>query len=447
MNWFRRLRQGTHPLLAPRFLFRVTLLAFAIRLVWNLVIHPPGDYIMSDMRSYWGQSNALLNAPWRKDGSSTFFPYGTGLLLTTIRKIFGAENHVALAMTYAIVGTLLVPLVFHLAQRLTKGYHLPRIAAIVTCFYYPFISYGGYYLSELPFAVCATASALCCLRLADRGRGLDAFLFGGAIAVGALFRPQILVTLPLIFALWAWRQGSWPRWRIGHWFRVAIPLVFVLGFSAARFHWHTGRWGLISGNSSLNYAFGRCHALTIESRAHNYFATFSPPPLGYLEGREKRHPDSFVRLDPALGLKHSLKGTMWAHETFDDLTRRCIETTGPWRQLRYAIVHVIMLWGFNNGWPDSMDLPWRYFMLAAVIVHNIVFLPPVVIALGAALRRRFSRHAILAAYIIGLLGISVLYFGDVRYRMPYDALLIVLGLDGWRRIGGWLMSRQWRRWA
>ena len=447
MTWLRRVRQWFFPLPEPRFLIRVTLAALFIRLVWNLVIHPPGDFITSDMRSYWGQSNALLNAPLRQDGSSVFFPYGTGLLLALIRKVFGAENHLALAVTYALLGTLLVPLVFYLAERLTKGYHLSRIAAVVTCVYYPFISYGGYYLSELPFAVWATASALFGLRLADEGRTRDAFLFGGAMAMGALFRPQVLVSLPFLFVVWVWRRRVWPKWKIRHWFHAAIPLVFILGFSAARFHWHTGRWGLISGNSALNYAFGRCHALTIESRSGTYFASFSPPPLGYLDGRQKRHPDSFVRLDPALGTKHLLQGKMWMPEIFDDLTRRCVATTGPWRQIRYAVVHVIMLWGFNNGWPDSADLPWRYFMLASVILHNIFILPPVLIALGAAFRRRFSRHALLAVYIVGLLFIAIVYFGDVRYRMPYDGLLIVLGLDGWRRIWGWLTTQPWRRWA
>lgn len=447
MTFFGRLQKWLFPRPSTTFLFWVTFLALVIRLVWNLVIHPPGDFVTSDMRSYWGQSNALLNAPWRKDGSSVVFPYGTGLLLTLVRFVFGTENHVALALVYALLGTLLVPFVFYLAERLTKGYILPRIAAVVTCIYYPFISYGGYYLSELPYAVCVTASALYCLRLADTGKSRNAFLFGGAVAVGALFRPQILASIPLVFALWIWRRRVWPKWRLGHWFRVAIPLVLVLGISAARFHWHTGRWGLISGNSALNYAFGRCHALTIEARAPHYFASFSPPPMGYLDSRQKHHPDSFIRLDPALGTKHLLRGTMWTPETFEDLTRRCLEKTGVARQVRYALNHIIMIWGFNNGWPDSAEAPWRFFMLASVILHNIVFMPSVVIAMFVAFQGRFSRHALLAFHLWALVLIAVVYFGDVRYRIPYDGLVIVLALDGWRRIGGWFTSRRWRGWV
>ena len=447
MTLFRRIRQAVFPGPASVFLFWVTLLALVIRLVWNLVIHPPGNYITSDMRSYWIQSSAMLNAPLRRDGSTIFFPYGTASLLTAVRAIFGPDNHLALAIVYACLGTLLVPLVYYLAKRLTKAHHLPRIAALATCFYYPFISYGGYYLSELPYAVCVTATAFYSLRLADEGRGRDAFYLGVVMALGATFRPQILLSIPLLFAIWIFRRRGWPGFRVWHWFRIALPVVFMAVFSVARFHYHTGRMGFISGNEALNYAFGRCHALSIESKAVGYFSSFSPPPMGYLEHRDKRNRDSFIRLDPALDVKLSLRGTMWTPETFEQVTRQCIERTGYARQIRYALVHVIMLWGFNNAWPDSGEDPYRYIMLGAVVLHNILFLTPTIIMLFAAFRRPFFRHALLAVHLVALLAIAIVYFGDVRYRIAYDGLIIVLALDGWRRIYGWLTSRSWRLWG
>lgn len=447
MTFFRRLREAVFPGTASAFLFGATLLALVIRLIWNLALHPPGDFITSDMRSYWMQSSGMLNAPLQKDGSAIFFPYGTATLLTTVRAIFGQDNHVALAILYACLGALLVPLVYFLAARLTHAHQMPRIAALVTCFYYPFVSYGGYYLSELPFALCVTATALYSLRLADRGRARDAFLLGTAIAIGATFRPQILASIPLLLGVWIFRRREWPGFRGGHWFRLAIPIAFVAAFSVARFHYHTGRWGFISGNGELNYAFGRCHAMTIESRAPFYFASFSPPPMGYLEYREKRDPDSFVRLDSALQKKIMLRGTLWTPDTFADLTRKCVETTGYARQMRYALIHVIMLWGFNNAWPDSADDFYRYVMLAAGALHNIFFLLPMSMMFFASFRRAFSRHALLGVHIAALVIIAMLYFGDVRFRVPYDGLMIVLGLDGWRRIYGWLASGRWHTWG
>jgi 4-amino-4-deoxy-L-arabinose transferase-like glycosyltransferase len=429
-----------------RFLFWITLVALVIRLIWNIAIHSPGDFITSDMQSYWKHSDSMLKDPFRRSGTAVFFPYGPGTLFTLVRLLFGAQNHVALGSVYALLGTLLVPLVYRLAERFSPTARVPRIAAVLTCFYYPFISYGGYYLSELPFAVWLTAATLFTVRLADRGKPRDAWLTGFFVALGAIFRPQILVSLPVLFVLWFWRRKSWPKWRLLHWFRLATPVVLVLAFSAARFHYHTDRWGLISGNGPLNFAFGRCHALEIESRAVAYYASFSPPPMGYLAMRERRHPDSFIRLDPVVGTKVQLHGTMWSPETFGELTKSCIRVTGYARQLRYSTVHVIMLWGFNNAWPDSAQDPFRFFMLAAVIAHNIFLMPPLVIMLIASFRRRFSRQALIGAQIAAIVIVAMLYFGDVRLRVPYDGLAIVLALEGWRRIVGWCASGRWHPW-
>lgn len=420
--------------------------AFAIRLIWSLGIHSPGDFITSDMHSYWKHSDSILKDPMQRSGTAIFFPPGTGFLLTLVRVAFGADNHIALTIVYAVLGTLLVPLVYRLAERFFESRFWCRFAAILTCFYYPFISYGGYYLSELPYTVCVTATGLYTVRLADRGQTRDAWFAGLAVAFGALFRPQMLAAIPLLLGLWLFRRRSWPKWKFAHWIRLAIPIVLVGALSVARFYHHTGRLGFISGNGPLNYAFGRCHALIIESRAVGYFASYSPPPLGYLDSRQRRHPDSFVRLDPAVGNKVTLNGTMWTPETFRELTAKCVEATGPIRQVRYAIVHVIMLWGFNIAWPDSATDPYRYFMLASVIVHNIFLMPPFVVMFLAAFRRRFSRQALLAVHIAALSMIALVYFGDVRYRVPYDALIIVLALDGWRRIFGWFTGSGWRRW-
>lgn len=445
MKAFRRLQAYVFRGLDSRFLFWLTLLAFALRLFWNFAVHFPGDYVTSDMNSYWKHSDSILKNPIQRSGTAIFFPPGTGFLLTLVRFVFGAGNHIALAIAFAVLGTLLVPLVYCLSEQFLKTRWLCRLAAIVTCFYYPFISYGGYYLSEMPFAVCLTASAFFTVRLADRGENRDAWFAGLVTAIGALFRPQILAGLPLLGIVWLFRRASWPKWKIKHWFYLSIPIALVVIASTARFYHHTGRLGFISGNGSLNYAFGRCHALVIESRAFGYFASYSPPPLGYLESRQRRHPDSFVRLDPAIGSKITLNGTMWTPETFQDLTRRCIEVTGPLRQIQYSVVHVLMLWGFNIAWPDSATDPYRYFMLAAVILHNIFLMPPFLVMLWASFRRRFSRHALVNTQIVALVFIAVMYFGDVRYRSPYDALIIVFALDGWRRIFGWISSYGWRR--
>lgn len=446
MTWLERFRRRVLPGQARVFLFWITLLALVIRLVWNLGLHPPRNFIDSDMLSYWEQSTAMLKAPWARDGNAVFFPYGTALLLSVVRGLFGRDNHLALAIVFAGLGTALVPLVYFLAERLTGAWLMARVAALITCFYYPFISYGGYYLSELPFTVCVTATALYSLRLVDRGSKRDAWWTGLAIAAGAMFRPQMLTVVPLLFVVWVWRRREWMRFRFAHWVRVVFPVVVMVVISMMRFHYHTGRWGLISGNADLNYAFARCHASTIESRAPRYRASYSPPPFGYLEYRENRRPPTWIRLDPAFGPTLKVQGPLWTPETFAGLTQKCVEKTGYERQLRYVLMHIVMMWGYNNAWPDSGEGAIRFVMLIALGLHNAFLLLPMGVMFVAALRRRFVRYAVLGVHFVGLLVLALIYFGDVRYRIPYDGLAIVLGLDGWRRIYGWFGAGRWHRW-
>ncbi|HVK64430.1 MAG TPA: hypothetical protein VM694_08150 [Polyangium sp.] len=422
------------------FLVAVTLLALALRLVWNLVVHPPEEHLYSDMAGYFERSTALLDAPLRKEPSAVLFPYGTHVLLALVRAVFGRENHAAPAIVYALLGASLVPLVSLLTERIVRGRIAPRIAALVACFYYPWISLGGYFLSELPFTVLVTAAALFSLRLADTGRPRDAFLFGTALALGATFRPQILLSLPVLFLVWLVRRRALPRLRPAHFARALVPVLLVLAVSAVRFHHHMGRVGLISANGPLNYAFGRCHAVDIEARTRGYFASFGPPPMGYLAYRDKKYPDAFVRLDAALGPKLTVPGTMWNEGPFYSLARRCVATTGLVRQARYALSHIVMLWGYNIVWPDSGTDAYRRPMRRALDLHNVLLLPPMLVAFAASFRRHLARHALLSAHLVALVLVAMVYFGDVRYRVPYDGIVIALAFDGITRGLGWVRS-------
>ncbi|MDI1431830.1 ArnT family glycosyltransferase [Polyangium sorediatum] len=422
------------------FLVAVTLLALALRLVWNLVVHPPEEHLYSDMAGYFERSTALLDAPLRKEPSAVLFPYGTHVLLALVRAVFGRENQAAPAVVYALLGASLVPLVSLLCERIVRGRIAPRIAALLACFYYPWISLGGYFLSELPFTVCVTAAALFSLRLADTGRAREAFLFGTAVALGATFRPQILLSLPLVFLVWLARRRALPRIRLAHFARALVPVLLVLAVSAARFHHHMGRVGLISANGPLNYAFGRCHAVDIEARTRGYVSSFGPPPMGYLAYRDKKYPDAFVRLDAALGPKLTVQGTMWNADPFYALARKCVATTGLVRQARYALSHVIMLWGYNIVWPDSGTDTYRRPMRRAIDLHNVLLLPPMLVAFAASFRRHLARHALLSAHLLALVLVAMLYFGDVRYRVPYDGIVIALAFDGITRGLGWVRS-------
>jgi hypothetical protein len=435
-----------------RGLILVTLAALAVRLWWNLLVHRPTDFAFSDMGGYLDRGALVVDEPWRRDPSLALYPYGTHLFIGALRWIFGRRNDASIGVGFAVTGALAVAYTQATAARFLTRAWARRLSGVLLVVYYPWISLGGYALSEIPFALCVAASAFYGLRLADEGRRGDAFRLGLALGVGATVRPQILVAAVLLGLFFLLRRRPWPRFRRGLAVRALAPLGIVLVLSAYRLHVHTGGWGLVSTNGPLNFVFGRCHNIALDAIAPNRHGFFGPPSLGSLLHHEKiaragHLGRPFFTLDPALGERLVIQGYMWDAEPNYALARKCVAATGVLRQLSYAATHVVLLWGYNSIWPDMGSQVWGPAMNAACIVHNVVFVWALVVALLLSLQRRRARFRLLSLHVVSLAVTSVLYFGDTRYRAPYDGVIVILALQGYVEAGTWLQGwRERRHW-
>jgi hypothetical protein len=113
-----------------------------------------------------------------------------------------------------------------------------------------------------------------------------------------------------------------------------------------------------------------------------------------------------------------------------------VERTGALRQLRYAVTHVVMLWAYNIPWPDQgQKPPWRSLMRLGSLAHDVFILPAAVPAILLAFRRRHTRWMLLALHVLSVVAVAVIYFGDTRFRVPYDGLLIVLAMRSYQALG------------
>jgi 4-amino-4-deoxy-L-arabinose transferase-like glycosyltransferase len=416
-----------------------------VRLVWNLAIHRPLDFGFSDMGGYLERARTSIEHPDEPRGYFALFPWGTHWLLSLSMRAFGKDNGAAIGVLYAILGALAVAYGFALARRLTRRVWVARAVGAVLAVYYPWISLGGYTLSEPPFTLFLCATAYHGLDYADRGRARDAWLSGGMLAAGAVFRPQILAALPLYALHLLLRRQAWRRLHLRVLVpAVAAPLAVVIVVSAARMRFHTGRYGFIAGNGPLNYAFGRCHATSITARAPDRVSGYSPPSLGALAGYGASHPHSFFQLDPALDRNITVAGHIWEAEPFQALAQRCVQATGPARQARYAVAHVALLWFFDSIWPDTGQPAFRRPMEISLGVHNLLILPAALVAMGLAFRRRHARTMLLAVHVWALLVVAMVYFGDTRLRAPYDGILITLAAVTYASIPGAIRRRRSR---
>ncbi len=405
----------------------VTLVALAVRLWWNLSVHPLLQYAYADMGGYLERARTSIVSPDEPRGYFALFPWGTHWLLSLVMRAFGRDNGVALGVAYAVLGALAVGYSCALAARLTQSRWLALAVGAALTFYYPWIALGGYALSEPPFALFLSATAFYGLAYADRGRPRDAWLFGASLALAAIVRPQILVALPLYGLHWLLRRRAWHRARL----RVvapavALPLVLIAIVSAARVHFHTGNYGFIAANGPLNFAFGRCHATTINSVAPDRKGGYQPPSLMGLAAYGAAHPSALFTLDPAMGVTLTVQGHMWDAAPMYALASQCVHRTGLVRQARYSASHLALLWFYNIAWPDVGQARFRPYMESAQDAHNLLVLPAALLAMARAFRRQRARAMLLALHVFGLMAVAMVYFGDTRLRVPYDGILIIL---------------------
>lgn len=445
----------------------MVLLAFVIRVHWNLVAHPIGEFMYSDMKGYNSRANAVLSKPWEAKEYTAFFPFGTTWLLAAIKALFGTENFTAIGITYAALGAAIVGNMMATAGRLAHGKWLPIAVGGILAIYYPLIAIGGYILSEIPFSFFLTSCVYLLVRLHDEGRERDAWAIGVCAGLGACVRPQLLMSVALFGLFWLIARKHMPKitWlMLG---RVALPLLIILGISATRFHWHTGRLGLVSENGTINQIFGHCHNKGIYARpseTHSGTIRFAPPPLIQLEAHTALNPDSWIRLDPVFadhpepvewldgfaidefgcgkrtcrirGGEIEYRGYIGDQKLQKRLVRECIKRSGLKKQAYFSFVHIVQLWGYNSMWPDQADpkprpkdavQSWRALAEFWRRVQVFVFCGPALLGLVFVFRpQRDPRRSMVALQLLSLLVVAALYIGGIRFRVPYDPIIVLL---------------------
>nr|WP_276599186.1 phospholipid carrier-dependent glycosyltransferase [Nannocystis sp. SCPEA4] len=382
-----------------------------------------------------------------------FFPYGTHFIIALVKALFGKDNFTAIGVAYALMGTGIVAYAYRIAARISPYKWVPPLLGTLLVFYYPLISLGGYTLSEVPFGVFMMMSVFYLLRLVQEGKSSDAWLAGVTAALATACRPQILLSIALFGVAWLVFRKQMPRVRWRHLVYAGIPLILVLGYSAARMHHHTGRIGLVSENGKFNQLFGRCHnkkATATPTEPGRGKIRFGPPPLIQLEKRAKTAPRSWVQLEPALGPELEYRGYIADAAALDALMAKCIRKTGFLGQVKYGIVNMLLLAGYNTPWPDSGRDLWRPRAIWWQSLYTTFVTLPVVLGLSTLfMRRTVASYGLIAIHVLALMITAAIYFGDTRLRAPYDPLLLLLAFEVYIFVGLWAWKHGktlWQRW-
>ena len=393
---------------------RISILVGAvIRAAWVLVLHSPVDNIYSDSKTYVDTAThlATLLTPERFDA---FYPPGTRALLAVPLALLGPGRdglNAAALLWFAL--SALTPYFMWRYLRLIVNRPAAAIGAALCALWPLQIAFAGFFISETPglaFLVLSLWLAESAARRLSVREGLLAGLAGG---VAAAFRPAFALNVIL---------GAVPvvrRWRLGGAPVAALAggALLVLALVVAHEAWVVGRVVGVSENSGLTFYLGHCDIRRVTTGTPETLTyTFQTPVATQLNrGTDVSFPDHQI----------------WDQDFFYAQGLQCIANDG------LAHVRVILRSIYDMGlstipWPPANDEGLKQ-VAAFTNVFYVLALPFIVWGAIRLIRRYWASgggrgELMLLGQLALALVTAVVYFGDPRFRIPFD--VFALGLVG-----------------
>lgn len=445
-----------------RFLLVLVALALLTRLVWVLWVHPPWDYVYSDMGKYVERAQDLAENGFRIDRTLAWQAWGTHHLLAIPLWIFGKDALWAGAVMWGLMGAAAVPAGYLLACRVSTRAWMPKVVGLALLLWHPSLSNSGYFLSEAPFLCFQLWSAYGLVVVLQEGR--HALATGVASAIAFAVRPQSALFFVLVLVTWLVVRKRVPWVRARQLVLVALPLLAMLGYSSWRFHAHTGQWLGVAENANMNLTAGRCHNIVTQAFPSESAKQASERARNTSDGRRVSIPGYRVLAgtfppNHPFALRPAMKsetirfvGYIGDAEAHRAIRAECYRRTGVVEQLRYSMINMGLLWFVGHQWPEqSRNAQWfrppvdvfKYFFQVAVLVPSLVGM----VAAAWWVRRR-PGLAFCTWALVNSMVVAAIFFGDIRLRTPYDPYAIVLALEGWVLIVAAIARgrARWRAW-
>ena len=381
-----------------------------------LVLHPPVDFVYSDMAGYVTRAQHLATGG-PQGRLDAFFPSGTHVVLAIPLFIFGSGRSGlwAASILWFVLGSLSPWLAWRWARRI-----LPVQAAALTASFislWPlFITQVGFFLSEVP----ALTFLLGALLLAARFRDDDAppavpmlAAFGLVVGTGFAVRPQLalndaVAVLPVVLTLWKQGVGR----RVALLAALLLGLIVPVGVVATLNTDAANHPVLISENTGVNFFLAQCDGGAVYVYGpHTNYRLVSPV---YVQDHKGR---LYVFKD------HDI----WDQGFFVGQAFDCVRSDGV-RHLRVIGRHILDLTVTSVPWPQ-VDDPGMRGVVRATNVGYSVLLPTVLVASGFVFWRRRPENRgprLVLAHLLCVLPTVIFFVSEPRYRIPYDAFGLAL---------------------
>lgn len=348
----------------------------------------------------------------KEDIYDTFYPPATQIVYSFLIKIINPFFWIKLFNVFVNIATCF--LIYLISKELFNrqaGY----IGLFIACFNYLFIDFTGYLLSETFFAFTLAFMFYCFLKsvIAHKQslRWLYSFLAGLFIIIAGATKSSILLFIPL-FGLW-WFL-NFKKYKIfsnlAFYMAGFLPLFILM---TLRFHSLTGEYGIISTNGGFNFFQGRSHIrdARFEDKKRSMGYLFASP---VAVRKNYTYNDSF-QTGP-------YDSKFFYHKGIEEMKKDIPRT------LLYSFENLYDLFLLPDVWPSfAIDKPFpNVIKLASWLFILLVLIPSFFVIIVCSRVVLSGVRIILIFPIITILITSFVFYGDPRFRVPYDVFFIIL---------------------
>lgn len=429
MLWSQRIERGRRKTI-DAIAVATALLSFSIRFFWTMRVQNPLQALYSDMGGYHQRALDLLDGRIQGDPRSyAFFPWGAHALVAGELWLVGRTNGLGIAIIQSIASAVPAVCVVYLTARVVQSRWWIVLAGFTAAFWQPSVVHAGFFMSELWYSAFLVPGTLYFARYLEGKSG--AFRAGLFLAIATVVRPQVLLTFGIVGGLLVVREltrplrtSRRPKGTLRDWVHFAVPIVLILGLSAARFHRYTNRWGLVSENGAINRVFGATHIGRVEAYWNygggRYGAWYTPPAKSPVKRQDAVVFEGYIGEE---GILDRIREEHYARENTEQHIRRMHRNT---KMLIYRHIFPEDDFAMNGQHPNRAWLQ-RTFRSILIDMLPIGFFG----AVAMLVRRRHRLMGLLVlSHAVTLVIVAALYFAEARMRMPYDPFLITSAAAG-----------------
>lgn len=420
---------GRYPIVAA-------LPAYVAGVVWRFqhvfATHDPRAAVYSDMAVYISIARRIADPSYQLRPLDVTHPPGCSWMFS---QFYQADPSYFSLMLFQILVSALIPLSVGFLAWVAFDQKSAAWCVAVSSGYYYYVEYAGFFLSEI-YMMFLIPLVMALYLLAANAKKLSGTLLWAVFAGAVLFIAIAFktVAIPAVFGFCAvhWLFTRGPSFRaktiaFATTFLATVPGLYVISHRCT--HANEGRFCLGSNKSASDFLLGhydRIHSLKWTD------SQFGSPGSQY-HGYEQVPQVWFSITDSQ---QNSATAWEWIGKS-------------PGKALVLSVQHIFDLLAPNAPWPTIWSPEWpiaqaySYVFLLCLMYPAGLLLFDIIRSSGPRALLHSIEFAVLSILFGVMLGVFIAT-GESRYRLPYDCVFIILGVQFYRRVltrRGWLVNK------